>query len=97
MRTHLWRVISVLVLLAMFVSPIGSAAAAPLSSQPAAPKTNMQVINASFVGVSKPLSTLAPVEVEASAAAIAAHRHRSRLIQFLRRCIDTPPLAAYPE
>ncbi|MBI5964613.1 MAG: carboxypeptidase regulatory-like domain-containing protein [Chloroflexi bacterium] len=71
MRTHLWRLVSVLVLLAMFVSPIGSAAAAPRSSQTAAPKSNMQVINASFVGVSKPLSTLAPVKVEASAAAIA--------------------------
>ena len=71
MRTHTWRLVSVLVLLAMFISPIGAAYAAPVNAQPATAKSNVQVINASYFGVSQPLSSLTPLKVEASAAAIA--------------------------
>ncbi len=71
MRTRLWRFVSIVVLLAMFVSPVGSASAASTGSQSIAHKTNVQVINASYVGTSQPLSSLAPVKVEASAATIA--------------------------
>ena len=40
MRTHLWRLTSIVVLLALFISPIGSAYAAPVNAQPEpAPKS----------------------------------------------------------
>ena len=72
MRTNLWRVTSIVVLLSMFISPIGSAYAAPNATQPAAPQQpGMRVVDASYVGVSQPLRSLPPVKVEASAAAIA--------------------------
>ncbi len=60
---HLWRLASIVVLLAMLISPIGSAYATPLNNQPIAPKPGMQVIDASFVGVSQPLRSLAPIKV----------------------------------
>ncbi len=64
MRTHLWRIVSLVTLLALLISPIGatgSALAAPTESQSPAPQSNLRVIDASYVGVSKPLSSLAPV------------------------------------
>ncbi|HEX7568187.1 MAG TPA: hypothetical protein VF355_06435, partial [Anaerolineaceae bacterium] len=68
MKTNpLWRLTSIVVLLAMFISPIGSAYGAPLNTQPAAPQTGMQVINASFVGVSQPLRSLAAIKVDTNA------------------------------
>ena len=74
MRTNLWRLTSIVILLAMLISPAGAASsafAAPLDKQPAVLKPGMQVIDASFVGESQPLSSLAPIKVEASAATMA--------------------------
>ena len=64
---HLWRLTSIVVLLAMFISPISSAYAELVSDQPAPLKPGMQVINASFVGVSQPLNSLAPIKVDPNA------------------------------
>ncbi|MBI5839038.1 MAG: carboxypeptidase regulatory-like domain-containing protein [Chloroflexi bacterium] len=62
MRTkHLWRLASLVTLLAMFISPIGPAHAAPIDTPQATPKTGMQVIDASFVGASKPLGSLTSI------------------------------------
>ena len=74
MRANLWRLTSIIILLAMLISPAGAASsafAAPLNIHPAVLKPGMQVIDASFVGESQPLSSLAPLKVEADAAAIA--------------------------
>jgi hypothetical protein len=70
MRTQLWRFASLITLLALLISPLGatgSASAAPNESQPSAPKSNIKVIEASQVGVSQPLGSLAPIKVDANA------------------------------
>ncbi len=77
--SHLWRLTSIVVLLAMTISPIGSSFAAPLNTQPAAPQTGMRVINPSFVGVSQPLSSLAPIRVDPNAPS-AARKLQDRLV-----------------
>ena len=64
MRTKLWRIASLVTLLAMLISPIGatgSAFAAPIESQSSAPQSNMRVIESS-ASLSQPLRSMAPVE-----------------------------------
>jgi hypothetical protein len=58
MRTHLWRIASAIALLAMLISSIGSAYAAPAESIPANDSGPVQVVSADFVGVSQPLASL---------------------------------------
>jgi hypothetical protein len=63
---HLWRLTSTLVLLAMLISPIGSAYAAPSERQSPAPQSNMRVVESTPV-VSQPLRSLAPIKVDPNA------------------------------
>ena len=90
MRTHLWRLTSIVVMLAMFISPIGSAYAAPVNAQPEpAPKAGMKVIDASYVGVSEPLSSLPTVKVEASEATIARSQQPPREMPKTQNALGT--------
>ena len=62
MRTNLWRLASLMVLLAMLISPVGAAGvayAAPQNTQSAAETGPVQVISAKYVGVSQSLTSLA--------------------------------------
>jgi len=69
-RNHLLRLAGIVTLLAMLISPFygsSSTSAAPLDTQPAAQDPGMQVIKASFVGVSQPLRSLAPIAPDPNA------------------------------
>jgi len=69
-RNHLLRLAGIITLLAMLISPIygsSSTSAAPLDTQPSAQDPGMQVIKASFVGVSQPLRSLAPIAPDPNA------------------------------
>lgn len=72
MKTNvLWRLTSVMALLAMIISPVGSAFAAPAAAQPAAAQQpGVRVIEAARVGVSQPLHTLTPLKVDPNAPSI---------------------------
>ena len=63
---HVWRLTSALVLLAMLISPLGSAYAAPSESQSPAPQSNVRVVESTPV-VSQPLRDLAPIKVDPNA------------------------------
>ena len=64
MKTNFfWRLTSLVVLLAMIISPAGFGSAAPVENQPAAPHPTMQVVDPSFVGESQPLRDLAPIQI----------------------------------
>ena len=68
MKTNFfWQLTSLVVLLAMIISPIGFGSAAPLPSQPAAPHPGARVIYPSYVGVSQPLRDLAPIKIDPNA------------------------------
>ena len=61
MRTYFWRLTSVIILLTLLISPLGPVSAAPAKSQLHQQDTaqpGMQVVKASFVGVSRPLRTM---------------------------------------
>ncbi|HAE58716.1 MAG TPA: hypothetical protein DCG54_04195, partial [Anaerolineae bacterium] len=63
MRTHLWRLASVVMLLALLLSPLassGSVSAAQPTDQPKEDKGPIQVINASKVVHSQPLASIEP-------------------------------------
>ena len=71
MRSKVWRLVSVQVLLAMVFGPIGSSTAGSATDQRAvAPQPGLRVIDASYVGVSLPLGTLAPVTLETNAPSV---------------------------
>jgi hypothetical protein len=64
MRNHLLRLAGIITLLAMLINPMyvsSSSFAATLDTQPDTLTPGMQVIKASFVGVSQPLQSLAPI------------------------------------
>src|SRR5258706_1268632 len=83
MQTHVWRMASILTLLAMLISPVGPAStahAAPLDThQPGVSKPGIQVISASYVGASQPLRSLAPIVVDPKAAS-AVRKLQTRLL-----------------
>ena len=65
MKIHsFWRLTSLIVLLAMIISPTGLTTAAYNNSQPAAPQKGMRVVEPSYVGVSQPLHSLAPIKTD---------------------------------
>jgi len=70
MKTNfLWRLASVMTLLAMLISPVGSAFAAPSAAQSPAPQSNVRVVESTPV-VSQPLRSLAPIQVDPNAPSV---------------------------
>ena len=82
MHTHLWRLFSIITLLAMFVSSVflsNSTSAAPLDTQTATQHSGMRVIKASYVGVSQPLRSITPIAPDPNAPS-ALRRLQDRLV-----------------
>ena len=68
MRTNVWRIVSVLVLLTMLISPVGLSGSALAAKSSTAPMpAGMKLIEASKVGVSQPLAALSNKAASAEA------------------------------
>ncbi len=73
MRTRLWRIVSLLTLLALLASPFylgSSTAAAGLEQEIVPQKPGMRIVKSSLVAQSQPLRSLAPRQVDPDARSV---------------------------